>query len=122
MKIFGIAAGLVFLAGSVASKTCHNATVEIPISSRNGVFDEIATPRTNFEAATFSLNATRQGVNGTQEALSGYATVSGKYKISTQYCMPNASSVAAGSDFALQILTHGIGFDKTWVDASLHRH
>ena len=68
---------------------------------------------------TFSMNTTRQGINGTQEALSGYATISGKYKISTQYCMPNASSDAGGSGFALQILTHGIGFDKTWVDAPI---
>lgn len=119
MKMFRIAAGLVFLAGNVASKTCHNATIEIPVSSRNGVFDDISTPRSNFDAATFSLNATRQGVNGTQEALSGYSTVSGKYKISTQYCMPNASSDAGGRGFALQILTHGIGFDKTWVDAPI---
>lgn len=101
------------MAAEVTGKTCYNATIDIPISSQNGVFDKISTPQTNFDAATFSLNATRQGINGTQAALSGYATISGNYKISTQYCMPNGSSGTSGNRPVLQILTHGIGFDRT---------
>lgn len=106
-------ASLALLAANpVTAKTCHNATVEIPVSSRNGVFDKTSTPQSNFDAAVFALQATTQGVNGTQEALSGYATVSGTYRVSTQYCVPDGGASAGAGD-VLQILTHGIGFDKT---------
>lgn len=103
---------LLAAADTVTAKTCHNATVEIPVSSRNGVFDNTVTPQSNFDAAVFALQATTQGANGTQEALSGYATVSGTYRISTQYCVPDGAGAGNGAG-ALQILTHGIGFDKT---------
>lgn len=105
-------AGLALLAVQAAAKTCYNCTVEIPVTSRNGIFDNLSTPKTNFEAAAFAISATQQGVNFTEQALSDYATVSGTYKISTQYCMPNASSSGGGAA-PLQILTHGVGFDKT---------
>lgn len=97
-------------AGVAAAKTCYNVTVEIPVTARNGVFDNIDTPQTNFDATSFALSATRQGMNLTETALSGYATVSGHYNISTQYCMPNN---AGDSAYTLQILTHGMGFDKS---------
>ena len=74
------------------------------------MFDNTSTPQSNFDAAVFALQAiTQGGGNGTQEALSGcYATVEGTYRISTQYCVPDGAESGA-----LQILTHGIGFDKT---------
>lgn len=109
---FLLAAALTLLAGDAAARTCVNTTVDVPVTSRNGVFDKISTPHTNLDAATFTLNAIRQGTNGTQEALSGYATVQKTYKISTQYCRPD-TSVGGGNGPVLQILTHGIGFDKT---------
>lgn len=96
----------------VTAKTCLNTTVEIPVTSRNGVFDKISTPQTNLDAAVFSLSAARQGGNGTEKALSGYKSVEGEYKISIQYCMPSGSK--RGGEPVLQILTHGIGFDKTY--------
>lgn len=96
--------------GIVTAKTCFNATVEVDISARNGVFDKIKTPETNLDATTFALASTKTGTNITEEALSGYATVGGRYNISTQYCMPKNS---ASGDHTLQILTHGMGFDKT---------
>lgn len=99
-------------ATAATAKTCLNTTVEIPVTSRNGVFDKISTPRTNFDAAAFSLSAAKQGGNGTEKALSGYKTVEGEYNISMQYCMPSGSK--RGGEPVLQILTHGIGFDKTY--------
>lgn len=109
--MFSSAIGVWLLtAGVVSAKTCLNTTVEVSISSRNGVFNNIETPVTNSDATAFVLGATRQGANGTDLALTGYATVSGRYNISTQYCVPDKNS-SNGS--VLQILTHGIGFDKT---------
>jgi hypothetical protein len=96
--------------GAAAAKTCYNVIVEVPVTARNGVFDNIDTPKTNFDATSFSLSATKQGRNLTETALSGYATVSGHYNISTQYCMPKDGGNSA---YTLQILTHGMGFDKS---------
>ncbi|CAI7636675.1 unnamed protein product [Penicillium glandicola] len=100
-------------AAAAAAKTCYNVTVEVPVTARNGVFDNIITPRTNFDATSFALSATKQGRNLSETALSGYATVSGHYNISTQYCVPKN---AGSSAYTLQILTHGMGFDKTYWD------
>jgi hypothetical protein len=97
-------------AGVAAARTCYDITLEVPVTARNAVFDNISTPETNFDATCFALSSTKQGRNITEMALSGYATVSGVYNISAQYCMPKP--IAIGSH-TLQILTHGMGFDKS---------
>ena len=101
----------VMLAGSAAAKTCINMTVPVTISARTGVFN-IAVPQTNSDATTFNQNQTQQGRNFTATALAGYATTSGTYDISTQFCMPSSMNATVTKP-TLQILTHGIGFDKT---------
>lgn len=102
------------LAGSAAAKTCINVTVPVTISARTGVFD-IPVPQTNLDATAFIQNQTQQGRNFTETALSGYATTAGTYHISAQFCMPSSMDTTT-ADPTLQILTHGIGFDKTSVD------
>lgn len=96
--------------GTVSAKTCFNATVEVDISARNGVFDKMKTPESNLDATAFALASTKAGFNITEEALSGYATVGGRYNISTQYCVPEH---AIGGRHTLQVLSHGMGFDKS---------
>jgi len=100
---------LVILAGSAAAKVCINQTVTVDISARTGVFN-IALPQTNLDATTFIQNITQQGRNFTDVALTGYATTAGTYNISTQFCTPSMSN---GTNPTVQVLTHGIGFDKT---------
>lgn len=95
------------IAASPAGKTCSNVTVPVTITSRNAVFGNIPVPQTNAEATLFAQNQTRQGSNFTAIALSGYHTVSGTYNISAEYCHTGKNATA------VQILTHGIGFDKT---------
>jgi hypothetical protein len=109
------------------AKVCINATVPVTISAREATFGKLATPQTNQDAIYFALKNTKQGSNFTNVALTGYHTQSGTYNISTQFCMPDsmAKSVASGSwksksssntsDPIVQVLTHGIGFDKTLV-------
>ncbi|KAJ5716000.1 uncharacterized protein N7483_013181 [Penicillium malachiteum] len=104
---------LLLAAGIVSGKTCYNVTVPVSISARNGVFDGINTPTTNTDATAFVLNITRQGSNFTDDALTDYDTVSGRYNISTQYCAPNGTM---SNGTTLQILTHGIGLDKSYWD------
>lgn len=103
------ASTLVILVGSAAAKVCINQTVAVDISARTGVFN-IAVPQTNLQATTFIQNSTQQGRNFTEVALTGYATTSGTYNISTQFCVP---SMINGTNPTVQVLTHGIGFDKT---------
>jgi len=101
---------LAVLVAPVIARNCVNLTVPVDISSRNAVFN-IDVPQTNLDATTFIQNSTQQGRNFTDVALSGYATVSGSYKISAQFCVPSEAQTASTS--TVQILTHGIGFDKT---------
>lgn len=98
---------LAALAGVAVARNCVNLTVPIDISSRNGVFNN-AVPQSNLDATTFIQNVTQQGRNFTDTALSGYATVTGSYEISAEFCVPSE-----GASSTVQMLTHGIGFDKT---------
>ena len=101
----------VVLYGFAAAKTCINMTVPVTISARTAVFN-IAVPQTNLDATTFNQNQTQQGRNFTETALSGYATTAGTYDISAQFCMPSSVRNTKTKP-TVQILTHGIGFDKT---------
>ena len=81
----------------------------VDISARTAVFD-IPVPQTNLEATAFIQNFTQQGRNFTETALTGYRTTEGRYEISAKFCTPSDSGNANPT---IQILTHGIGFDKT---------
>lgn len=112
MYALSFAAPLALLASSAAAKKCMNMTVPVDISARTGVFD-ITVPKTNLEATTFIQNFTQQGRNFTDLVLTGYKTTAGTYNISTQFCVPSENNV---TNPTVQVLTHGIGFDKTYWD------
>ncbi|KAG4425907.1 hypothetical protein IFR04_000851 [Cadophora malorum] len=103
---------LALFAASAAGKMCINQTVPVTLSARQAIFD-IAIPQTNLEVTDFVLNMTQQGRNFTDLALKGYDTTSGTYNISTQFCIPDTSNI---TNPTVQVLTHGIGFDKTYWD------
>ncbi len=92
-----------------AGKRCINQTIPVDISARQAVFD-VAIPQTNLEATDFILNMTQQGRNFSDVILTGYNTTIGTYNISTQFCIPDSSNF---TNPTVQVLTHGIGFDKT---------
>ena len=98
------------LAGLTSAKQCVNMSVPVTIKSRNGVFGGTALPMTALDVTTFVQNMTQQGQNFTETALTGYADVSGTYNISAQFCAPSVNNV---TNSTVQVLTHGIGFDKT---------
>ena len=100
---------LACLAAGVAAKQCINATVAVSISARNGAFD-LDIPQTRLETTLFTQNFTRQGGNFTAAALTGYETIEGTYNISTQFCYPDSG---LSSDATVQVLTHGLLFDKS---------
>ncbi|TVY81610.1 hypothetical protein LSUE1_G005256 [Lachnellula suecica] len=109
---------LALLVAPAAAKTCINQTIPVYLSARQAVFD-LDIPQTNLEVPDFILNQTRQGGNFTNEVLTGYNTTVGTYNISTQFCMPSSSNV---TNPTVQILTHGIGFDKTYWDLSFNNY
>ncbi|CAL8576426.1 hypothetical protein XPA_002310 [Xanthoria parietina] len=100
------------LAGSVLAKQCLNITVPVSVSARNGVFN-IPTLEGNADATTFAQNLTSIRGNFTQEALLGYETVAGEFDISVKFCKPDAEN---GTNPTVQVLTHGLGFDKAYWD------
>jgi hypothetical protein len=100
---------LAVLAASVSAKRCINATVPVNLAARQAVFN-LAVPQTNLEATDFILNMIQQGRNFTDVVLTGYNTTQGTYNISTQFCMPSNDN---STNPTVQVLTHGIGFDKT---------
>ncbi|KAH0598446.1 hypothetical protein MHUMG1_03744 [Metarhizium humberi] len=105
--------GLILILAAVASaRQCQNITVPVSISSRNGVFD-MAAPFTDIDVTNLFLRMAWPGNNGTANVLKGYKTVSGNYTLAATYCEPDN-----GPGHALQILTHGVGFDRSYWDFS----
>ena len=100
---------LTFLTASAAAKKCMNASVPVDLSARQAVFD-LDVPQKNLEVTDFVLNMTQQGRNFSDIVLTGYNTTVGTYNISTQFCVPDNDN---HTNPTVQILTHGIGFDKT---------
>ncbi|KAJ9254119.1 hypothetical protein DTO207G8_3696 [Paecilomyces variotii] len=105
----------VLLAGSAAAKSCIHQTIPVNITARIGLFDDNVISRNGIETVTLIQNITRRGVNFTDTALLGYETISGTYNISTQLCSPDILS-DHGRKRIVQVLTHGIAFDKTYWD------
>ena len=96
------------LLATVAAKQCVNITIPVNVSGRNGVFN-VEVPNNNLEVTEFALNLTNANGNFTEAALNGYATISGVALISAKFCTPDTLSAHS----VVQVLTHGIGFDKT---------
>lgn len=113
MKAIITALGLATVA---LARQCQNITVAVSISARQGQFN-VTPAQNNIEVTNFVLDGTRQGHNASMEVLSNYTTVSGDYNLSTTYCTPDS-----GPGRSLQILTHGIGFDRSYWDLSFNNY
>ena len=110
------ATALLLSLGVASARQCQNVTVPVQISARNGVFG-ISIPQTNIDVTNFILNLVQQGHNYSEAVLQGYNTVSGTYNLATTYCAPDS-----GDGKVLQILTHGIGFDRSYWDLSFNNY
>ncbi|KAF2723183.1 hypothetical protein K431DRAFT_220490 [Polychaeton citri CBS 116435] len=115
----GFDKAILLLAGTaalVSARRCQNITVPVNISARNGNFNQSA-PSNNIEVTNFILDLTQQGHNYSQAVLNGYQTVSGTYTLATTFCEPDH-----GSGTTIQLLTHGIGFDRSYWDLSYNNY
>lgn len=61
---------LVALAGLSSARKCTDLSVEVPLVSRNAVFNRTA-PTDDIDVTNFVLDLTRQGHNLTNEVLTG---------------------------------------------------
>ncbi|KAH6606904.1 hypothetical protein Trco_006057 [Trichoderma cornu-damae] len=103
-------ATLLALATAAAARKCQDLVIPISISAQNAVFN-IQAPTTQIDVTNLFLDITVAGQNYTEKILTGYKTVSGNYKIAATYCQPDK-----GPGKALQVLTHGVGFDRRYWD------
>ncbi|KAI5370061.1 putative alpha/beta hydrolase-1 [Septoria linicola] len=118
MKSFATVAAVAALAGVVSAKQCQNITVPVTISARNGKFDQAKlSPATDIDVTNIILGLAQQGTNYTADQLQGYATVGGTYQLATTYCAPDS-----GAPETVQLLTHGIGFDRSYWDLSYNNY
>ena len=108
--LLSVPASLALLSGQTVARICTIESVPVTISVRQGIFD-IDLPITSLDATTLAQNITQQGRNFTELVTTGYQTVEGTYDISAQYCRPDDDT---NSDPTVQVLTHGIGFDKAF--------
>ncbi|GAB7331401.1 hypothetical protein MBLNU13_g02824t1 [Cladosporium sp. NU13] len=107
-----IAAATAAFIGSASAMHCTNLTVPVDLMARNSVFNYTA-PQNNIEVTNFILDNTQQGANYTKTLLDDYKTVKGHYKLAATYCVPGDGH-SAKKPKTLQILTHGIGFDRSY--------
>lgn len=95
------------LAGVTTARQCSNFSIPVTIASRQGQFKQIPA-ESNFDIGAFALRFSEFGKNYSATLLDGYQTWNASVQISAQYCRPDN-----GSNGAIQLLSHGIGFDKT---------
>ncbi|KAF3760561.1 alpha/beta-hydrolase [Cryphonectria parasitica EP155] len=98
------------LAALAAARRCTNLSVPVHVQARNAVFN-LTTPQSDIDVINFVLDNTQNGHNFTAELLTGYADVGGQYTITATYCEPDN-----GPSGTVQLLTHGIGFDRSYWD------
>ncbi|KAI4849689.1 alpha/beta-hydrolase [Aureobasidium sp. EXF-8845] len=109
---------LALLGVASAAKVCTNVTVPVNINARQAIFD-VPTFESNFDAVKFSLDFTNIGQNYTDVVTKGFENFQGNYNISAKYCKPQGDHKANPT---VQVLTHGIGFDKSYWDLSYNNY
>lgn len=106
--------GIVAVTG-VAARQCQNITVPVALAAQNAVLD-VTVPETSIEVTDFVLNLLKSLRDGTTP-VPETVNISGDYELATTYCEPDA-----GPSNILQILTHGIGFDRGYWDFPINQY
>ncbi|KAL7904240.1 Alpha/Beta hydrolase protein [Trichoderma velutinum] len=114
--------GLAFLLSTLVSatsskplKSCTDYDIPVTVTSTNFLFG----PRfeNNFELIDF-LTALTSRDNSTFHPFTGTATQTNTYTISGTFCAPSDSKVQKKDTVLL--LTHGLGFDRSYWDPEVH--
>ncbi|RBR08909.1 uncharacterized protein FIESC28_10089 [Fusarium coffeatum] len=96
---------------AASARKCTNITVPVSLTSENTEFG-IETPLSKIDVTNFIINLARQGGEPYPLTIAkGKKNVTGTYDLAATYCEPDA-----GPGHELQIMTHGIGFDRSYWD------
>jgi hypothetical protein len=93
--------------GYAAAKHCQTLSIPVDISSRQGIFKEVPVEG-NLDVSGFATRFNEYQYNYSAALFTGFQNLQKSIKISAQYCTPDG-----GSKGVAQVLSHGIGFDKT---------
>ncbi|KAL8702627.1 MAG: hypothetical protein Q9201_004205 [Fulgogasparrea decipioides] len=103
---------IVYSAGKQA--ICANGVVSVPASATNTILN-LSSPTTQFNATEIFQELLQAGSTLLQRAQGGTRTVQGTYGIAGNLCVP-ADSAKAGAVKTVEILTHGVGLEKSYWD------
>lgn len=96
----------------VAARHCQHLNLDVPLTATNAVFN-LDVPSNNTEVTDLILNLTQAGANFVQDSQTGTNQISATYRVGATYCNPGDSADASKG---IQVLSHGIGFDRTYWD------
>lgn len=116
-----LATVFVSLITSTAARKCQDLNLTIPLTANNTVFSLPFVPTNNIEVTDFILNLTEVGRDIASELTAGTCQISGTYQVGVTLCTPSSSSSLSGPNTTtntLQILSHGIGFTRSYWDYS----
>ncbi|KAJ0158666.1 hypothetical protein CTA2_11111 [Colletotrichum tanaceti] len=109
---------LLGLAAMVAARNCTELTIPIDVAVLNKKFllDE---PKTDIDVTNFLLELAEQGGNKfvVDRDVEELAQYKDRYQLAATYCEPDDGNVNV-----LQVLTHGIGFDRSYWDFPKNEH
>lgn len=106
---------------STAARQCQDLNLTIPLTANNTIFSLPFVPTNNVEVTDFMLNLTEVGRDIASELATGTSQISGTYQVGATLCTPFSSSSLSGlktTTTTLQILSHGIGFTRSYWDYS----
>ncbi len=109
------------VAGAQATVTKHNATctsflVEVPVDNVTVIVPPMAPFKDQYAATAFTNVF---DIRTPSSALPDTTTLTNTFNISAEYCTPVNPGAKAST---LQILTHGLGFDRSYWDFYLPSH
>lgn len=106
---------LLATAAQATSRNCRDINVPVTISSENLALP-FPPPQSDIEVTNFIL-ANVQMDPSSPLPPPQFINISGTFDLMTTYCEPES-----GPSKALQILTHGIGFDRSYWDFDYNQH
>lgn len=102
--------------GTVAAKKCHDFKIPVSISANNTEFN-ITPMNSEVMVTNMFLRMVAPGSTYAASITGGMKEVHGDYSLAATYCQPDS-----GPGKTLQILTHGVGFDRSYWDYPFAHH
>lgn len=104
------------LVSPALARNCQNLTIPVHITAANtDLGDDFATPQTDAEFTDFFLSNQQHGRQPPDTTTPPKTrNVTGDYELAATYCEPSANNNK--KPHVLQLLTHGIGFDRSYWD------